>query len=118
MGKHIGYVRVSTKDQDLSLQINELTAAGCERIFTNKVSGAKSQHPGLDDCLKTLRKGDSLVVWRLDRLRRSIQHLVSVVTDLKAKDSDLSGMERLKRLRRPVSLFSTSWLRWRNSSVS
>ena len=67
MGQHIGYARVSTTDQDLSLQINELKAAGCEPIFTDKVSGAKSHRPGLDDCLKTLRKGDTLVVWRLDQ---------------------------------------------------
>src|SRR5271157_3442614 len=85
MGQQIGYARVSTTDQDLSLQINELKAAGCEPIFTDKVSGAKSHRPGLDDCLKTLRTGDTLVVWRLDRLGRSMQHLVSVVTDLKAR---------------------------------
>lgn len=83
MGRYIGYARVSTDDQDLSLQINELKAAGCEPIFTDKVSGSKSQRPGLDDCLKTLRVGDTLVVWRLDRLGRSMQHLVSVVTELK-----------------------------------
>jgi len=85
MGQHIKYARVSTSDQDLSLQITELKAACCEPIFTDKVSGAKSQRPGLDDCLKTLRKGDTLVVWRLDRLGRSMQHLVSVVMDLKAR---------------------------------
>jgi DNA invertase Pin-like site-specific DNA recombinase len=85
MGQHVGYARVSTTDQDLSLQINDLKAAGCEPIFTDKVSGAKSHRPGLDDCLKTLRAGDTLVVWRLDRLGRSMQHLVSVVTDLKAR---------------------------------
>jgi DNA invertase Pin-like site-specific DNA recombinase len=85
MGKHIGYARVSTDDQDLSLQINELKIAGCEPIFTDKASGAKSNRPGLDDCLKTMRAGDTMVVWRLDRLGRSMQHLVSVVTDLKAR---------------------------------
>jgi DNA invertase Pin-like site-specific DNA recombinase len=85
MGQYIGYARVSTTDQDLSLQINDLKAASCEPIFTDKVSGAKSNRPGLDDCLKTLRVGDTLVVWRLDRLGRSMQHLVSVVTDLKAR---------------------------------
>jgi len=85
MGQHIGYARVSTSDQNLSLQTKELKAAGCEPIFTDKVSGAKSHRPGLDDCLKSLRVGDTLVVWRLDRLGRSMQHLVSVVTDLKAR---------------------------------
>ncbi len=85
MGQYIGYARVSTNDQDLSLQITELKSAGCEPIFTDKVSGAKSHRPGLDDCLRTLRVGDTLVVWRLDRLGRSMQHLVSVVTELKAR---------------------------------
>jgi len=85
MGQHIGYARVSTGFQDLSLQINELKAAGCEPIFTDKVSGTKSNRPGLDDCLKTLKAGDTLVVWRLDRLGRSMQHLVVVVTDLKTR---------------------------------
>ena len=85
MGQYIGYARVSTSDQDLSLQINELKAAGCEPIFTDKVSGAKSHRPGLDDCLKILRAGDTLIVWRLDRLGRSMQHLVSVITELKAR---------------------------------
>jgi DNA invertase Pin-like site-specific DNA recombinase len=83
MGQLIGYARVSTSDQDLSLQVNELKAACCETIFTDKISGTKSSRPGLDDCLKNLRKGDTLVVWRLDRLGRSMQHLVSVVTELK-----------------------------------
>ena len=85
MGPCIGYARVSTSDQDLSLQTNELKTANCKTIFTDKASGAKSERRGLDDCLKTLRPGDTLVVWRLDRLGRSMQHLVSVITDLKAR---------------------------------
>ncbi len=72
MVQNIGYARVSTNDQDLSLQLTELEAARCEPIFTDKVSGAKSERPGLDECLRALRKGDTLVVWRLDRLGRSM----------------------------------------------
>ena len=83
MGRNIGYARVSTGDQDLSLQINELKTSGCDTILTDKVSGSKNDRPGLDECLRTLRAGDTLVVWRLDRLGRSMQHLVSVVTALK-----------------------------------
>jgi DNA invertase Pin-like site-specific DNA recombinase len=85
MGQDIGYARVSTNGQDLDLQIKELKEASCKSIFTDKVSGAKSERPGLDDCLKTLRPGDTLLVWRLDRLGRSMQHLVSVITDLKSR---------------------------------
>jgi len=86
MGKFIGYARVSTNDQDLSLQMNDLVSAGCKIIFKDKVSGAKSDRPGLNDCLNTLQKGDTLIVWRLDRLGRSMRHLVSLVAELKDRD--------------------------------
>jgi DNA invertase Pin-like site-specific DNA recombinase len=85
MGKKIGYARVSTNGQDLDLQVRELKAAGCKQVFTDRVSGSKNERPGLDACLKTLKKGDSLLVWRLDRLGRSMQHLVNVVADLKGR---------------------------------
>jgi len=85
MNKKIGYARVSTNGQDLDLQIRELKAAGCKQVFDDRVSGSKSERPGLDACLKALKKGDTLVVWRLDRLGRSMQHLVNVVADLKGK---------------------------------
>ena len=85
MGHLIGYARVSTSEQDLSLQINELKAAGCQDIFQDKVTGTTANRPGLDECLRTLRSGDILVVWRLDRLGRSMQHLVSTVTNLKSR---------------------------------
>jgi DNA invertase Pin-like site-specific DNA recombinase len=85
MGKKIGYARVSTSDQDLDLQVRELKAAGCKQVLTDRVSGTKSERPGLDSCLKAIKKGDTLVVWRLDRLGRSMQHLVNVVADLKGR---------------------------------
>ena len=85
MGRHIGYARVSTDDQNLRLQVDELKTVGCTLVFTDKASGAKSKRYGLDKCLKTLQPGDTLVVWRLDRLGRSMGHLVSVITDLKEK---------------------------------
>ncbi|MFC1836373.1 recombinase family protein, partial [Thermodesulfobacteriota bacterium] len=63
----------------------ELRRSGCDLVFTDKASGAKSERPGLDECMNTLQEGDTLVVWRLDRLGRSMQHLVSVVTALKQR---------------------------------
>jgi DNA invertase Pin-like site-specific DNA recombinase len=86
-GRLIGYARVSTNDQELHLQIDALKQAGCmdELIFTDKVSGAKSYRPGLDACLKKVEKGDVLLVWRLDRLGRSMSHLVGLVEQLQQK---------------------------------
>ncbi len=83
----IGYVRVSTFDQDLSLQIDALTRAGIPKphIFMDKLSGAKTERPGLAKCLDTLQSGDILVVWRLDRLGRSMRHLITLVEDLRTR---------------------------------
>ena len=78
----IGYARVSTKDQDLSLQNEALERAGCDRIFEDRASGAKSDREGLRLAFEVLRKGDSLVIWKLDRLGRSVKDLVSIVSDL------------------------------------
>ena len=81
----VGYARVSTDDQDLTLQIDSLIGLGVNRdeIFTDKVSGAKTERPGLDACLGHLQQGDTLVVWRLDRLGRSMHHLVELIEDLR-----------------------------------
>lgn len=66
----LGYARVSTKDQKLTLQKDALRLHGCEKIYTDKVSGAKAERPGLDRMLKNAREGDTIVVWKLDRLGR------------------------------------------------
>ena len=76
MGHLLGYARVSTTDQDASLQVDALRAAGCYRIFVDTVSGALEHRPEFDKVLDQLRPGDTLVVWRLDRLGRSIRHLI------------------------------------------
>jgi DNA invertase Pin-like site-specific DNA recombinase len=78
----IGYARVSTEDQSLDLQMDALLKAGCEKLFHDVASGAKSERKGLDDTLAYARKGDVLVVWKLDRLGRSLQHLIETITGL------------------------------------
>ena len=87
-GRFIGYARVSTLEQNLDLQMDALIKAGCLRknIFVDKISGAKAERPGLKECLEQLSAGDVLVVWRLDRLGRSMTHLVSLVETLKDKN--------------------------------
>ncbi|CDS47934.1 Mobile element protein [Polaromonas sp. CG9_12] len=78
----IGYARVSTLDQNLDLQIDALTKAGCQRLFDDKMSGSRAERPGLAKALEMLREGDTLVVWKLDRLGRSVKHLVDMVGQL------------------------------------
>jgi DNA invertase Pin-like site-specific DNA recombinase len=78
----IGYARVSTQDQNLELQIEALTKAGCKRIFSDKLSGSRIERPGLTQAQEALREGDTLVVWKLDRLGRSVKHLVNLVGEL------------------------------------
>lgn len=81
----IGYARVSTEDQHLYMQEDALKKAGCEEIFTDIASGVKTARPGLHSALSHLRKGDTLVVWKLDRLGRSLAHLIQTVKDLNDK---------------------------------
>ena len=82
----VGYMRVSTSGQDLALQEDALKEAKCERIFSDVMSGSKTERPGLDECLKFLKKGDVLVTWKLDRLGRDLQHLVNTVLGLGHRD--------------------------------
>jgi DNA invertase Pin-like site-specific DNA recombinase len=82
MGHLLGYARVSTTDQQPQLQVDALQRAGCYRVFTETASGARSDRPVLDQLLDQLRPGDTLVVWKLDRLGRSLRHLVDTVTGL------------------------------------
>jgi DNA invertase Pin-like site-specific DNA recombinase len=80
----IGYARISTNEQNLNLQTDALTKAGCEKIFTDTASGAKSDRTGLTEAINFMRKGDTLCVWKLDRLGRSLKHLIETVLALQA----------------------------------
>jgi DNA invertase Pin-like site-specific DNA recombinase len=82
MGYLLGYARVSTTDQHPRLQVDALERAGCYRVFTETASGARSDRPTLGQVLDQLRPGDTVVVWNLDRLGRSLRHLVDTVTGL------------------------------------
>jgi DNA invertase Pin-like site-specific DNA recombinase len=88
----LGYARVSTDEQDLKLQLDALAAAGCERVFTDKASGAGMDRPGLVEALAFIRPGDSLVVWKLDRLGRSVKGLVEMSADLASRGVDLRSI--------------------------
>jgi DNA invertase Pin-like site-specific DNA recombinase len=88
----IGYARVSTKDQDRALQIDALKAAGCEKIFEETASGAKTDRPQLNAALDFMREGDVLVVWKLDRLSRSMKQLIDTVEMLGGKGIEFKSL--------------------------
>src|SRR5690625_3652432 len=93
MGHALGYARVSTGDQDAQLQHDALQAAGCYRIFTDTASGALQSRPELDKLMDQLRPGDTLVVWRLDRLGRSIRHLIDQLSDLQDRGIEFRSLQ-------------------------
>jgi len=88
----IGYARVSTKDQNLDLQIEALEKAGCEKIYQEKISGATKSRPELDKMIEQFREGDELYVWRLDRLGRSLKHIIDMVLSLNEKGIFIKGL--------------------------
>ena len=90
----IGYARVSTRDQHPEAQSDALTAAGCERVFTDKASGKLGRRPELDEALRGLRAGDQLVVTKLDRLGRSLEHLIDLSNDLQGREVDLVVLDQ------------------------
>ncbi len=93
MAELFGYARVSTTDQNPALQLDALRAAGCSRIFTDHASGAKTARPELTRALDQLRAGDTLIVWKLDRLGRSLPHLVETVKALADRDVGLRSLQ-------------------------
>ncbi|AFK05698.1 Resolvase domain-containing protein (plasmid) [Emticicia oligotrophica DSM 17448] len=88
----LGYARVSTKDQNLDLQIEALKKAGCEKIFQEKISGSTKERPELNKMLQHLREGDIIVVWKLDRLGRSIKNIIDLVLELNQKKVIIKGL--------------------------
>lgn len=88
----IGYARVSTKDQNLDLQIEALQKVGCEKIFQEKISGTTKNRPELDKMIAHLREDDEVYVWRLDRLGRSLKHIIDLVLDLSNKGIVIKGI--------------------------
>jgi len=88
----LGYCRVSTREQNLDLQVDALTKEGCSEIFQDQVSGVKADRPQLNKLLERLRAGDTLVVWKLDRLGRSLTDLVKLVNELNQKQVGLKSL--------------------------
>lgn len=88
----IGYARISTKEQNFNLQTDALRAAGCEKIYTEAVSGARTERPVLNELVNNIRSGDVLIIWKLDRLGRSLSHLVDLVKGLLDKGVGLQSL--------------------------
>lgn len=89
----VGYCRVSTHDQHLAMQQDALKNAGCEEIYSDIASGAKTARPGLDEAIAYMREGDTLVVWKLDRLGRSIQHLIQTIQSLQNRGIGFQSLQ-------------------------
>ena len=89
----VGYAHVSTYDQNLALQVDALERADCEKICRDQVSGMKTERPGLQEALAYLRPGDTLVVWRLDRLGRSLKHLIDTVAELEERGIGFQSLQ-------------------------
>ena len=117
----VGYVRVSTVAQDGALQRDALTKAGCSKLFEDKISGTKADRPGLNEALAYVRDGDVLVVWKLDRLGRSLPHLIETVNALGRRSvgfqSLTEGVDTSTPNGRMADWSSISSGRWRNSSA-
>lgn len=89
----IGYARVSTKEQHLDMQLEALKAAGCEKIFSEKMTGRQQNRPELDTCLSFLREGDTLVVYKLDRLGRSLKNILTLLEDFKNRGIQFTSLQ-------------------------
>jgi DNA invertase Pin-like site-specific DNA recombinase len=119
MGHLLGYARVSTTDQQPQVQVDALEAAGCFRVFTETASGARPDRPALEQALDQLRPGDTLVVWKLDRLGRSLRHLVDTLTALADRGVGFRSLQEQSTPPPPAaSSSSTSSLPWPSSNAT
>ena len=109
----IGYVRVSRNEQYTAMERIAVVSVGCEQIFEDKISGTKAERPGLKRLLRTLSEGDTLVVWKLDRLGRSMRHLVTMIEELRNRGVNFRSLTDSIDTSTPMGAFSfTSWGRW------
>jgi len=119
MGHLLGYARVSTTDQHPQLQVDALEAVGCYRVFTETASGARADRPTLAQLLDQLRPGDTLVVWKLDRLGRSLRHLVDTVTGLAERGIGFRSLQEAIDTTTPAASWCSTCSRpWPSSSVT
>ncbi|EPB6203483.1 recombinase family protein [Escherichia coli] len=105
-----GYARVSTFDQNLELQLEALNRLECDRIFEDKISGSKSKRPGLDKMMKLLRPGDTVIVWKLDRLGRSLIHLVDLLRYFRANKIEFVSITEGIRISTSIGRFAYTML--------
>lgn len=117
----IGYIRVSTNDQNTALQRNALECAGCELFFEDRISGKTRERPGLKRALKRLRPGDTLLVWKLDRLGRSMQHLVLLTEELRQRGVNFRSITDNIDTSTPMGRFffhiMARWRKWSGNSL-
>jgi DNA invertase Pin-like site-specific DNA recombinase len=109
----IGYARVSTEDQNPALQLAALKKVGCKRLFTDKATGSHVKRPELATCLKALDDGDTLIVWKLDRLGRSLRDLITLLDDLKGRGGAFQSLtESIDTTHRLCTKMSRTWSSW------
>ena len=119
MGHLFGYARVSTTDQQPHLQVDALERAGCYRVFTETASGARADRPTLEQLLDQLRPGDTLMVWKLDRLGRSLRHLVGTVTGLAERGVGFRSLQESIDTTTPAASWCSTWSRpWPSSNAT
>lgn len=114
----IGYARVSTGEQDTALQLDALRKAGCARLFEDRASGVKTDRPGLAEAIRYVRDGDTLTVWKLDRLGRSMKHLIEIITELEARGVVFDPLLKISTPQHPAAAWSSIYLaRWPSLSA-